>query len=511
MGFVGLWLLRLVIPTAPVYTALVFALITLILTLRFIAQRFSWLIPWYYILPAIVFLLAFTLFPVILTVILAFTNYAGTRNCELDVSSKTAITHIEGTTLELANIKELRCDWLLTPSQEIANKQGSSNRTGCENVRAVLYSSGMVEGVGDSLEGTTLKLVAGLEPNTSINSVELFIPDFGFAQEIKVLSNTGKTIELERPPAGTPELDNIRISLTGSTIERDIIRVEGNTLTLDSPLPADSNFSEIARYNKFQYVGLDQFRSIMREARKALLPVFAWNLSFSILTVIINTVIGVFLALLLNNPDLRFRNLYRTLLIIPWALPGIITIQVWRGFLNTNFGAVNRFLALLDLPVFDWLGDCTLAKGAVLLVNLWLGLPFMITATLGALSAIPRELYEASRMDGANPWQSFWGVTAPLLRTALVPITLTGFAFNFNNFNIIYLLTDGGPPASWGTSTARCTDILISWAYNEAFRSQGGYAYGLGAAISLIIFIITLAVSLMNFRVTGALKEEGVR
>ena len=95
-----------------------------------------------------------------------------------------------------------------------------------------------------------------------------------------------------------------------------------------------------------------------------------------------------------------------------------------------------------------------------------------------------------------------------MLRTALVPITLTGFAFNFNNFGIIYLLTDGGPGYEGGTSTARGTDILISWAYNEAFRSQGGYAYGLGSAISLLIFFITVAVSLINFRVTGALKEE---
>jgi len=394
-----------------------------------------------------------------LTVILAFSNYAGTRNGELDVSSKTAIVTISNNTLELANIKELRCDWLLTPSQVTQNEAGTSSLTGCENVQALVYSSGSVEASGESLEGTILTLSEALEAGTAVNSVEIMIPDFGFAQEIKVVSAVGNVVELERPPAGTPDLQSIRISLTGSALERRIEKIEGNTVYLDEALPADGTYSSIARFNKFQYVGLDQFRIIMGEAQKALLPVFAWNMIFGILTVLINTIIVV-------------------------------------------------FIALLDLPVFDWLGDCTLAKGAVLLVNLWLGLPFMITATLGALSAIPRDLYEATKMDGANPWQSFWGVTAPLLRNALIPITLTGFAFNFNNFNIIYLLTDGGPPASWGTSTARCTDILISWAYNEAFRSQGGYAYGLGAAISIIIFVITIAVSLMNFQVTGALKEE---
>ena len=158
--------------------------------------------------------------------------------------------------------------------------------------------------------------------------------------------------------------------------------------------------------------------------------------------------------------------------------------------MNTNFGAVNRGLALLDLPALNWLGDPWAAKGAILLVNLWLGFPFIMTATLGALSAIPDDLYEAAKIDGANAWRRFTGVTAPLLRTALVPIALTGFAFNFNNFNIIYLLTDGGPFVEGYTSTARSTDILISWAYNEAFRAQGGYAYGLGSAISLLIFFI---------------------
>src|SRR5690606_25251304 len=227
-------------------------------------------------------------------------------------------------------------------------------------------------------------------------------------------------------------------------------------------------------------------------------------------TVMINLAAGVFLAVLLNNRSLRFRNLYRTLLIVPWALPSVITIQVWKGFLNQNFGVINRLLALLDIGAepINWLGHHLAAKGALLVVNLWLGLPYMMTATLGALAAIPDDVYEAARVDGANAWQSFWGVTGPLLRNALVPVTLSSFAFNFNNFNLIFLLNDGGPPVPWGTATARGTDILISWAYNEAFRSQGGYAYGLGSAITLIIFVITLAVSLMNFRVTGALKDE---
>ena len=235
-----------------------------------------------------------------------------------------------------------------------------------------------------------------------------------------------------------------------------------------------------------------------------LLPSLLFLITFTIMPVGLT----IFLAVLLNDSELRLRNLYRTLLIIPWALPAVITIQIWRGLFNYNFGAINRLFALFDLPVINWLGDPTAAKAAVLLVNLWLSFPFMMTATLSALSAIPSELYEAARIDGASAWQSFWNVTSPLLRNALVPIALTSFAVGFNNFNVIFLLTDGGPAYAGGTSTARGTDILISWAYNEAFRSQGGFAYGLGSAISILIFVITLAVSLVNFRVTGALKEN---
>ena len=307
-------------------------------------------------------------------------------------------------------------------------------------------------------------------------------------------------------------MTSVTLELAGASLERKISSVQDNVLTLTEALPEDLSYTALARYNDFQ---LGRARELPHDftsggsvavARVRLDARFLPSLRF-----FLNIGIGVFLAVLLNDPTMPLRNLYRTLLIVPWALPGIITIQVWRGLLNYNFGAVNRVMALLGLPAIDWLGDPIAAKGAVLFVNLWLSFPFMMVATLGALSAIPDELYEAARIDGASAWQSFWGVTAPLLRSALVPIALTSFALSFNNFNLIFLLTDGGPAYAGGTSTARATDILISWAYNEAFRSQGGFAYGLGSAISILIFVITLAVSLLNFRVTGALKEEGVR
>ncbi len=491
------YLVRLVAPSAPTYIGIPAAVIALIIELRYMAKRFSWLMPWYYLLPAIVFLLTFTVFPVILTVFLAFTDYAGIRNGELNISSETGIVAVDGARLTIDNPTTLDCKNL---------------RDGCNGVRAVIYASATDVVVAEALDGTRLVLSEPPPSGRTVTAVELDLPDLGFAVTIRVLAVDGNVLNLERAPPFPPDLSDVRVELDRASIQRTIVSEEGAELVLDEALPEGTQATAIARYNDFGFVGMRNFKRVWDSAPKALFPVFLWNISFGFITVLVNTAVGVLLAVLLNNKGLRMRNLYRTLLIVPWALPSVITIQVWRGFLNQNFGSINRVLALLDItpePINWLLGDPTAARAAILIVNLWLGLPFIMTATLGALSAIPDEIYEAARIDGANIWQGFWSVTGPLLRAALIPITLSSFAFNFNNFNVIFLLTDGGPPVSWGTATARGTDILISWAYNEAFRSQGGYAYGLGSAISLLIFIITLAVSLMNFRVTGALKEEG--
>lgn len=492
-AFLTLWLAQQVVPGAPPYIGLLGGLAALIVSLQVIARRFEWIMPWYYLLPSILFLLTFALFPVVLTIILAFTDYAGIRNGELNISSRTDITETQGNTVTVADSATLRCEAL---------------RNGCTDVPAIIDVSGTSVVAATALNGTTLTLAEPLPEGASPSVVTLELTDIGFSAEFNITAAEGNTLTLERAPPGEVDLESVGLEVPSEGVRRTMLAVEGNTITLDAPLPEGQAYVAITRYNDFGLVGFQNFRQILSQAGRALGPVFVWNLLFAVSTVLINTVFGVFLAIFLNNPDLRFRNLYRTLLIIPWALPSIITIQVWKGFLNSNFGAINRSLALLDLPVFDWLGEVWPARSAILLVNLWLGLPFMMTATLGALSAIPEDLYEAAKIDGANVWRRVTGVTLPLLRTALVPITLTGFAFNFNNFGLIYLLTGGGPGYEGGTSTARGTDILISWAYNEAFQAVGGYAYGLGSAISLLIFFITIAVSLINFRVTGALKEE---
>lgn len=399
----------------PGWTILVLALLVLVPGAILIGRLFPWLTDWYYFLPALSFLLVFTLYPIALTVYLAFTDYSGRKNGFPDRSTETRVLKQEGPKLILEEpaTEALRCN-------------------PCEGEPVEVYSEG----------------------------------------------------------------HRARVR---------ILEAEGNTLVLDRTPPFQAAF--VAKVNAFRFVGLKNFAFILSQANQALLPVFLWNVVFAASTVLLNALLGLILGLILNNKGLKLRNFYRTVLIISWALPGVITVQVFVALLNYNFGAINRLLGVLGIYPIPWLNDPDWAKVAILLVNLWLGFPYMMTATLGALSTIPDELYEAAKVDGATPWQALWGITLPLLEKPMVPILLSSFAFNFNNFYIIYLLTGGGPAQEGRLATAQATDILISWAYKTAFSAEGQSAYGLGAAISLLIFAITVAISLVNFRITGALRE----
>jgi arabinogalactan oligomer / maltooligosaccharide transport system permease protein len=196
---------------------------------------------------------------------------------------------------------------------------------------------------------------------------------------------------------------------------------------------------------------------------------------------------------------------YRSLLFLPWAVPAVISIQMWTKLLDANFGALNRLFGFIGLNPAPWLIDGLWAKAAILLVNLWLGFPYMMTATVGALSSIPDELYEAAEIDGANRWNQTRFITLPMLTAAFVPIILGTFAYNFNNFGIIYLLTSGRPIEAGQLPTAHSTDILLSWGYNTAFLN--GIDRGMASAIAVLVAFLTIGLSMVNFSVACVFKE----
>jgi arabinogalactan oligomer/maltooligosaccharide transport system permease protein len=232
-----------------------------------------------------------------------------------------------------------------------------------------------------------------------------------------------------------------------------------------------------------------------------LVSVFIWTISFAFLTVLTQFAFGLLLALALDK-KLRGRRFYRTVLILPYAVPSIMSILIWAGMFNSEFGAIN---ALLGTDI-AWFRDGNFAKFAVLLVNLWLGFPYFYLVSSGALQAIPTELSEAASIDGARPFQIFRMITLPLLLKILTPLLISSFAFNFNNFNLIYLLTGGGPRNDLEGEVAGATDILISYTFRIAFGAET-QNLGLASAISVVIFILVAVISLYGIRKSKVLDE----
>ncbi|MFZ9944613.1 MAG: ABC transporter permease subunit [Candidatus Nanopelagicaceae bacterium] len=235
--------------------------------------------------------------------------------------------------------------------------------------------------------------------------------------------------------------------------------------------------------------------------RDPLISVFIWTVVFATVTVITQFAFGLLLALALNKP-IRGRRIYRSILILPYAMPSVMSILIWGGMFNTEFGAVNE---ILDSNI-AWFQDPTFARVAVILVNLWLGFPYFYLVSSGSLQAIPSELLEAAAIDGANPRQVFSKVTLPLLLQILSPLLIASFAFNFNNFNLIYLLTGGGPREQLDGEIAGSTDILISYTYQIAFGSNL-QDLGLASAISVLIFFLVASISLYGVRKSKVLES----
>ncbi|WP_409376370.1 ABC transporter permease subunit [Candidatus Sordicultor fermentans] len=272
----------------------------------------------------------------------------------------------------------------------------------------------------------------------------------------------------------------------------------------------DENGNQVFLMGYTAWVGLENFLRIFTDKRISgpFMNIFVWTIMWSLFSVLLSFLIGLVFALALNNERLRGRNVYRTLLIIPWAVPYFISVLTWKnGILNETYGILNKIiLPFLGLDPVKWFNDQYWAKLACIIVNTWLTFPYMMTISLGALQSIPDELYEVAAIDGAGKWQNFRHITFPLLLTVVAPLLISSFAFTFNNFTLIYLLNSGGPPMVGATTPAGHTDILISYVYKLAFEGRG-QEFGFASAISVIIFVLVGGISLLNFKISGAFEE----
>ncbi|KQV49330.1 maltose transporter [Pelomonas sp. Root1217] len=275
----------------------------------------------------------------------------------------------------------------------------------------------------------------------------------------------------------------------------------------------DTGFFETASGEVLQpgfkaFIGAANYARMLFDAefRGPFLSIFTWTVLFSALTVFFATAIGMLFAVMLNWEGMKYRTTYRTLLFLPYAVPGFISILVFKGLFNQNFGEINAILNALFGVKPAWFADPLLAKTMLVIVNVWLGYPYVMILCSGLLKAIPADLYEASALAGASPATNFFKITAPLIIKPLAPLLVSAFAFNFNNFVLIALLTDGRPDFLSTKLPAGQTDILVSYTYRIAFRDSGS-DFGLAAAISTLIFFLVAALSLINLRLSAKAQK----
>lgn len=254
------------------------------------------------------------------------------------------------------------------------------------------------------------------------------------------------------------------------------------------------------------FVGFKNFIEVFTGPfKEVFFPVLVWNIIFALLSTGLTFLLGLVVAMAVNNPNMKERGIYRAILIIPWALPATVAVLSWQGLLNGSYGAINNLLIHLHFiskPI-EWLTDPTMARISIIMVNVWLGFPYMMNVCLGALGAIPDSYYEAADVDGASKFLQFRKITLPSLAQTAYPLLISSFAFNFNNFGSAFLITEGGPPRV-ATQFAGYTDILAS--VNYKLSTQFG-RFDIASTISIILFIVLATISYYQMKMSGQFEE----
>ncbi len=252
----------------------------------------------------------------------------------------------------------------------------------------------------------------------------------------------------------------------------------------------------------YRWVGFSNYISLItnKDLRRSFINVFIWTMTWGFFSVFLSFSLGITLAIIVNDKNLKLKAVYRNLLILPYSIPFFISVLIFKGMLNKDFGLINEMLAFFSIPAVPWLEHGTWAKVACLMVNLWLGFPYMFLVTTGVLQSIPESLYDAAKLENAGPLTRFNKITLPLIMSAIGPLLIGSFAFNINNFVGIYLLTGGGPPMEGASTQVGKTDILISYTYRLAFEGGQGQDFGLASSIAVIIFMIVATITMFNFR-----------
>lgn len=258
--------------------------------------------------------------------------------------------------------------------------------------------------------------------------------------------------------------------------------------------------------NLVDWVGFKSFVQLfsMKGWSSTFIHVFGWTIVWTILSTLTCFFVGLIFAVFINSQGIRFKPFWRAIFLLPWAVPQFISILIFHDLFNENLGPINDYLNALHLPGVPWFSNPLVTKILLVTVNIWFGFPYWTMLMSGIMTSINQELYEAADVDGASPFQKFRRITLPTVLFSTAPLLIMSFAGNFNNFNVIYLLTQGGPPNS-NYMYAGSSDILISWMYNMTLNVG---QYNMASVIAFLIFIAMSIVTTWQLRKTRAFREE---
>lgn len=457
---------------------------------------------WRYLFPGVAAVAIFVVLPILYTVTIGFTNYSTNNLLKFERTTAYFLEETyeaEGKTYGFALLQQGQRHRIrltesegeqafLTPELELSAPSEAAAPAKAEHKHVKAQAAAADAGAGEALP---IKELIRLQPALKAYTVEL--PD-GSQVRMTGLRQFGPVAKLyQKNDDGT--LVNQQ---TGEVLKPNFEAGFYQTASGQNVPPG------------FQVnIGLAHFKQIFTDAafREPFLRIFGWTVAFAGLTVLFAAGLGILLAVLLSWEALRFKGVYQTLLFLPYAVPGFISILVFKGLFNNNFGEINLILDALFGVKPAWFSDPLLAKTMILIVNTWLGYPYMMVVTMGLIKAIPADLYEASAVAGAGPLTNFFRITMPLVLKPLTPLLIAAFAFNFNNFVLISLLTNGRPDFLDTQVPAGTTDILVSYTYRIAFEDSG-QNFGLAAAISTVVFAMVALLSWINLRATRITKEE---
>ncbi len=468
-----------------------FATTTLILSsagLYIFANRKAY--AWRYVYPGLAGMGLFVLFPLICTIAIAFTNYSSVHQLTQERAQQVLMDRsYQAGKVYNFSLFPAGEEWRLALTDGESGKNYLSNafKLGGEQKIPVKDAAALPEGERGNLRVIT-------QNRTALNQLTAVLPD-----------GSNVVMSSLRQFSGTTPLYALVEDGTLTNKQSGVKYRPNNTAGFYQQINADGSWGDDKLSPGYTVtIGWDNFMRVFTDEgiQKPFIEIFVWTVVFSLLTVVLTVAVGMVLACVVQWESLKGKAIYRVLLILPYAVPSFISILIFKGLFNQSFGEINMMLSALFGIKPAWFSDPTTARSMIIIVNTWLGYPYMMILCMGLLKAIPDDLYEASAMDGAGPFQNFFRITFPLLIKPLTPLMIASFAFNFNNFVLIQLLTNGGPDRIGTTTPAGYTDLLVSYTYRIAFEGGGGQDFGLAAAIATLIFLLVGVLAIINLKAT---------